>query len=84
MQHEEKYPMAPREQCIEFANRWTAALDHIMLADPQVDQVEIVYMFVRIVPDFPMLQQVRRKITDSRTYIQASIQQRRYCIDILN
>lgn len=68
LQHEEKYRMAPKEQFIEFANRWTAALDHIMLADPQVDQVEIVNMFVRIVPDLPMLQQVRREITDSRTY----------------
>ena len=67
LQNKPEYKLAKDEPFIDYANRWTAALKHILFADHQFKQAAIVIHFIRGIPA-THFQQLRRELVDPRTY----------------
>ena len=67
LQCKPEYKLGKDEPFIDYANRWTIALKHILFADHQFKQAALVIHFIRGIPA-TQFQQLRRELVDPRTY----------------
>ena len=79
LQCKPEYKLAADEPFIDYANRWTVALKHILFADHQFIQTGMVLHFIRGIPA-TQFQQLRRELVDPRTYPAPHLQAARDCL----